>query len=411
MASARKPSCLSSNSSPDGRTELARKCDDLAGAAHVLASWTRTSRVHTDMSETKVAEAASRPRVVLDANAICADPWLTGPHGRSFLQSLSVIGAVLYVPQVVLAEAIAFYARGIQKRVQLARQLIQWMGPEGPSIALPSVEVEVQRYEQYLRRAIESVEGTILPYPTVAHDTLARKAIERIKPFGEAGSGYRDALVWASVLELLRESVSAVCLVSKDAAFGSARTLHDDLRRELVGQMADPSAVRLFPEIKDFNEDMIQPYLRNVRSAAAGEFDGQTHVWARKALVALLRDPKVTPKLLHARHSDVIDNPFSDVRVHFDEIQVDRLTNPRLRDLRLLPSGEHVGTAQLDVEFTYPYTGRLGAGMGYVSHANAGFSATVLVSVVLPRTAESGPGLEPLAAEVDDFLNLQRTRR
>lgn len=46
--------------------------------------------------------------------------------------------------------------------------------------------------------------GRVLPLPDVSHSVVVQKELGFVKPFSEDGSGYRDTLIWHSLLDLVR---------------------------------------------------------------------------------------------------------------------------------------------------------------------------------------------------------------
>lgn len=55
------------------------------------------------------------------------------------------------------------------------------------------------------RERLEAQFDRILDYPDTQHEVLVSRAVTRIKPFDEEGEGYRDAMIWETVLELASE--------------------------------------------------------------------------------------------------------------------------------------------------------------------------------------------------------------
>jgi hypothetical protein len=125
-------------------------------------------------------------------------------------------------------------------------------------LCLPAVVVDevlahrVNRFQPEVTRAIELVRGlatrvppgwAVLPYPAVPHRQVVARALARRRPFDPRGrGGYRDTLIWESVLELARQGgVAHVVLVTrnhKDFAAGDGSGWHADLRADLVGLSA-----------------------------------------------------------------------------------------------------------------------------------------------------------------------------
>lgn len=100
-------------------------------------------------------------------------------------------------------------------------------------------------YRAYLlSRFDEVLSFTILPWPIVSHQELVERATSRTPPFDQKGGGYRDALVWATVLELVKAG-SDVALVTADAIFGEADgSLAKPLRDEIMPLSGEVELVR-----------------------------------------------------------------------------------------------------------------------------------------------------------------------
>lgn len=76
-------------------------------------------------------------------------------------------------------------------------------------------------YRSYAEaRLNEHLGFDLLPIPQVSHVDLVNRAVHRTPPFDQKGSGYRDSLVWANVLELVRRGHD-VAFVSSDRIFRS----------------------------------------------------------------------------------------------------------------------------------------------------------------------------------------------
>ena len=89
---------------------------------------------------------------------------------------------------------------------------------------------------------------------------LARK-----KPFSSSGSGYRDALIWLSLVSLLGESSEAenaafITRNSKD--FGEAPRLHEDL----LSDLNPVKTVDLYNTLEQFNAAQIVPKLEHLEA-------------------------------------------------------------------------------------------------------------------------------------------------
>src|SRR5262249_54391515 len=90
-------------------------------------------------------------------------------------------------------------------------------------------------YRADLTERLEEVLGiAVLDWPDVPHSDLVSRAVSRRPPFDSKGSGYRDSLVWANVLELAKARAD-VALCSEDKIFaGQDETLAPQLQAEIA---------------------------------------------------------------------------------------------------------------------------------------------------------------------------------
>jgi hypothetical protein len=99
-----------------------------------------------------------------------------------------------------------------------------------PAIGLPpQVREAVQTAREAVEAWADAYEAStflqdagvvIRPTPTVSHDVLAQRAIDRTRPFNEHGGGYRDTLHWYTVLDVI-----AIDWAGDDATDGSKEEL------------------------------------------------------------------------------------------------------------------------------------------------------------------------------------------
>lgn len=192
--------------------------------------------------------------VVLDANVLIQ-------HKRPstelrILGNESARGSLrVCVPELVVQETSNHHRLGLLSAQEQADSAIRraekiagrqlWEKGEWDASELTSLEDSV------LRARLKSLNVELVGYPEAPHDALVRKAILRVRPFDEKGSGYRDALLWEIVLNLL-DATTQVVLVSNDKAAFSAvddkDSLHPHLAEEASGRGGQ---VELCRELRD----------------------------------------------------------------------------------------------------------------------------------------------------------------
>lgn len=219
------------------------------------------------------SEAATEiPRVLLDTNIIVASPRLNSGAWRALLSAARSQRVALFVPEVCIIETVGWVRREAPLRLDRFAKAAAQLGHLGvdPSQGqgwLAAAESETAKmsadYDAYLRGRLEGA-ATILTVPDVSHEALVQRAVDRVRPFTERGTGYRDALIWESVCELAKEApITLLTANLKDFASGNA--LADDLTRDLGSRGIPAERVELATELVALVQRLL-PFGHDVRS-------------------------------------------------------------------------------------------------------------------------------------------------
>ena len=238
--------------------------------------------------------------LVLDANAVVPNPELQGSAWKDITTAIRDGALSVVVPKIVAAEIEGSVRKN--RRDQRPKSDVH-RAPEAVRQAVQEAADEVERWAENYDAVIFLEAGgvTILDTPTVPHDEVAQRAIDRIRPFNEKGGGYRDTLHWYTVLDIAREHPEEdLVFVSQDAAYqnSSRDDLHPDLRAE-VEAILTTGTITLYATLKEFvppqkyagDEDRVFPDAEHVSDLVAALFpDGKLH--APELWIALdLEDP------------------------------------------------------------------------------------------------------------------------
>ncbi|GMV19756.1 MAG: hypothetical protein AMXMBFR56_79800 [Polyangiaceae bacterium] len=282
--------------------------------------------------------------VVLDANVFCADYHLAGSAFRVFLDSLRRLDLRCRVPEVVLEEVLARRKRELD---EIARQVKKsnrsWRRITGTSLGGPTadeLDANSEEYARVLARAFQEHDIVVVPYPEVSHDFLVKKAVQRRKPFKQSGDGYRDALIWASVVSLAQQHREPLAFVTNNKSdFGTTPNLHHDLVAEL-----EPGAqVSLYNSLEQFNADRVLPNLKHLENVLR-EMQENRHQFSVQTWIA-------------AAMADVLNTSddacyFVDLEPGHGHAWVSSVKNQgtaTIDDVRLLGSGELLVLANVDL--------------------------------------------------------------
>lgn len=163
--------------------------------------------------------------------------------------------AELCVPAVVLEEAVNLVRKSIED-VNHRLNAAQRLTGDDQTYSNLDVREGLTRHRGTLHVLLKSLKARILPYPSVGHEDLVAKALKPNKPFVSSGRGYRDALIWYSVLDLAQSCHDEVSFIS-DNSDDWCRSkkdlrLHDDLLTDLKSRGIDTSRIRFFASLGDF---------------------------------------------------------------------------------------------------------------------------------------------------------------
>lgn len=134
--------------------------------------------------------------LILDANAVIPNSELTGVTWAEISAAIDEDVLKLIVPTIVVAE-ITGRVRA-NRRSQRPRTDGTHGVPQTVQDAIRAARNEVENWAAgYDAAAVLAAAGAVeWTVPTVGHDVVSQRAIDRLPPFNGNGGGYRDALHW-----------------------------------------------------------------------------------------------------------------------------------------------------------------------------------------------------------------------
>ena len=208
--------------------------------------------------------------VVLDANTIISEGFGQSACFQFLLTSSSVVGHTICIPALAVDEVVAEFKRSLEHDIQqVGRDIGRVSRRIGRALYSPiadlDLEEEVSQFRAKLESQFRDSKCTILDYPDTSHKELVKRAVERRKPFDQNGSGYRDALIWESVLSLAASTHDAVMLVSSDNDFRDKEgNMHPELAKEVISRVEGEVEIRLIGSLSEFIDIGVRPNLKIV---------------------------------------------------------------------------------------------------------------------------------------------------
>jgi hypothetical protein len=147
--------------------------------------------------------------VIVDSTALVADFKFRSVPMSGLIERVRAGKLRLVVPEIVVREAVARYGRFVEEASAEAGKLVGRLGRLGLDIPVPSLDrvVERNRYEAWLRGQLNDL-GAVVPEPEeTPHLDVVDRALAGRAPFsGDGKRGYRDALIWETVLAVARRA-------------------------------------------------------------------------------------------------------------------------------------------------------------------------------------------------------------
>lgn len=206
--------------------------------------------------------------IIIDTNFVFHDYFLRGKNIMALCNYAMRMGYEVYMPHVVVDEMVKQYKEDVEEQVKKINAINEsWQRVSNGLTLVDNIDDEKlkSKYEIELDTRRHSLQIKTLDYPSVKHRNLALRDLYVHKPFRrskEGNIGYRDALIWESILEFCHRAHndSEIYFISeniKDFASNDRTELHDDLKIDLKNNGFPEDRVKLVSDIHKYVEEEI----------------------------------------------------------------------------------------------------------------------------------------------------------
>jgi hypothetical protein len=195
--------------------------------------------------------------IILDTNILRSDILLRGNEFNILLDYLKRTTSNVILPQIVIDEAKELFKKTLIERLKKfdsAHNNLRLIVPDFLENFNQNVEIEqeVDNYITFLKKSLEIKDNNIIPYNNNYLPELVQRTIKRIKPIKEDGKGFRDLLIWLSILDYVKTTYEKqIILISSNTNdFANGKNeLHETLEEECKKHNVK---INFFPNIKEF---------------------------------------------------------------------------------------------------------------------------------------------------------------
>lgn len=235
--------------------------------------------------------------LVMDTCVVHADFRLQGTQFEILMDSRPRLGITTVVPEVVIDEVVNKHREQVQKLdddwKKIGKNSIRLFGKNvlashGPWCA------EAFDYRAFLLKLLQQQGWKVLPYPSIDHSGVVQAMLSKRPPFKSGEYGYRDFLIWQSILEFAAKTEEEIVFVTSNTKDFGTGTFADEFQADL--QRIRPGAtIALFESLAQFNEKHVLPTLQRLEEMV-NQFNQDTHPgfsvkhWASDYLLAYIQD-------------------------------------------------------------------------------------------------------------------------
>lgn len=247
--------------------------------------------------------------VVVDTNLLVESPRLQRAEWVSLIEHATDWDVRIVVPEVVVMETVnKVTGAWNDTSADLAKLKLGAFDVAHHVGAITSTITEhCEGYEDWLREHCADNGITIVSPPVIDAMDIARRASEGRAPYHRSKDGFRDTLIWLTVISVAQEADAAdVWLVSQNTAdFGAKVTssdesdlqhpLHDDLVQELREHGLD-GRVRYVPSLKRLEQHLAAQFAPILDDALAEHTAGIDKATLAAKLVLAVVGLEVEPE-------------------------------------------------------------------------------------------------------------------
>src|SRR5208283_2853047 len=232
-----------------------------------------------------VKNKSARPyrtvRLLLDTNATVGRRYrLYGPH-MAIIEIAIANGILeLIVPQIVVEEVKNKYREELLKAERnltetLVKQNTLLAADEQRALKQLKIDRVVTDFGDRLDNRLAELRARRPVYTDVPHQDLVQRDLDRRRPFQESGRGYRDALLWETLLRQTdpKKPIFFVTKNSKDFCEGDGLKLHNHLASDLGARGLPASTVVICESVEAFVDDHLKALLLNAQMLREGHLE------------------------------------------------------------------------------------------------------------------------------------------
>ncbi len=182
-------------------------------------------------------------KIILDSNIFVEDFLMKSIKFSNLFDFLKKTNSEIVIFQIVFQEVIALYRRKLieklDKYYKSKEELLKIFNNKPFENQDINIDNQVKIYETFFRDKFNLSKHNLTRYKDNYLGEIVTRAIVHKKPFSKSGKGFRDTLIWLTLLDFIKNSkLNQFVFISNDTnAFGNNNQLHTSLGEELESKI------------------------------------------------------------------------------------------------------------------------------------------------------------------------------
>ncbi len=227
------------------------------------------------------------PTIFLDTNVFIDAGYFRAAGAQAFLRTCKFAGFDLAVPEVVLDEVRGNFKKSLYSALvsltKAERQVSRLVTRESDEISL---DEETERFDENLEELLQDVGVAVLPYPAITTRELVLGGYSDRKPFKETGEGFKDFLIWKSIVEGIDPADGPHVFVSSNTSDFAQEKTKDTfvIHSELVSDLPDGVLLLGFTGRQSLLENHVLPRLDGWKPWSESKVDLDIEYFAERVI-------------------------------------------------------------------------------------------------------------------------------
>lgn len=199
--------------------------------------------------------------IVLDTNIVYSDFLFRSKEFDILIDYLKKTDSTFILPEVILLEIEGKYKEVLEERIDVYHKasnhldLLQNKNEKHIGTINIDIEEETKEYMSFVKKKLKIRPRQIVPYKNEYLPELIKRAINKSKPFQNEDKGFRDTIIWLTLLDYCEYTSKQIVFISNNPTDFGTKNVNNTLNNNLLKECEERKIkIIYYNTIKDFIE-------------------------------------------------------------------------------------------------------------------------------------------------------------